>query len=407
MAKETIILATAHSLIYAFSLVNIRLLSKTFSVSVEISRVLNLRTNADKLYFFEQIQKIKNPPFTTEEISESIAFISANLKDDEWLMLYPGLINGGGILISHSNNVTKIQIGSFEDGGPLYHLYDFIEDIVLLGIDLLQLSDLPNFQKWLQRLNVPSHERASAMFEIFVAANFRRSGYDLALQPSNGRNGFCDLKIWKGQSEAYIECKSLNSFESELYQKYQNFIDALCEEVWQKTISYLSDGQSVIIQLPSGYRHDVKSDSWIDKILSSIRDKQFDEWRECNGIKYRIHIGQFHGTLPARHLFVGRGTRAGWFDVQVISRIRETDVSLRLRKIIKEAKKQLPDIDNGIIVIQTQYSHILSNIATTNLDTEYYKKVIYIVGIDASYKTTIVKNKINSGDDFIEVFSKM
>jgi hypothetical protein len=104
---------------------------------------------------------------------------------------------------------------------------------------------------------------------------------------------------------------------------------------------------------------------------------------------------------------VGRGTRAGWFDVQVISRIRETDVSLRLRKIIKEAKKQLPDIDNGIIVIQTQYSHILSNIATTNLDTEYYKKVIYIVGIDASYKTTIVKNKINSGDDFIEVFSKM
>lgn len=104
-----------------------------------------------------------------------------------------------------------------------------------------QLSGLPNFEKWLQRLNIQSHERTSTMFEIFVAANFRRSGYNIDLEPSNGKNGFCDLKIWKEQIKAYIECKALNSTESELNQKYQRFITALCEEVWKKTISHLKD----------------------------------------------------------------------------------------------------------------------------------------------------------------------
>jgi hypothetical protein len=139
--------------------------------------------------------------------------------------------------------------------------------------------------------------------------------------------------------------------------------------MWKKTISHLRGRQSIIIQLPS--------DSWIDKILSSIRDEQFDEWRQFNGIKYRIHTGQFHGTLPARHLLIGCGTRLGQFDVQIISEMK--GASLRLRNIIKEAKKQLPDIEKGIIVIQTQYSDILSNIARKNLATNHYKNVVVLL----------------------------
>lgn len=151
-----------------------------------------------------------------------------------------------------------------------------------------------------------------------------------------------------------------------------------------------------------GYRRDIKSDSWIDKILSSIIDEQFDEWRQFNGIKYRIHTGKFEGTLPARHLLVGCGMRLGRFDVQIISAMK--GASLRLRNIIKEAKKQLPDIEKGIIVIQTQYTDILSKIARKNLAMNHYKNVVCIVGIDASYKTTIIENDINSGEDFTEVF---
>jgi hypothetical protein len=51
-------------------------------MTVEIDRTLNLRNNVDMLYFYEQIKKSKDLPFTLE-IKESIEFISTHLRGDE------------------------------------------------------------------------------------------------------------------------------------------------------------------------------------------------------------------------------------------------------------------------------------------------------------------------------------
>jgi hypothetical protein len=99
------------------------------NVDLKIDRTLNLRSNLDRLYFYEQLQKSKDLPFTLEEIKDSIEFISTHLVDDEWLIIYPRVVNGGQTSISHGNLVTKIQIASFEDGQPMYYLCNFIEDI--------------------------------------------------------------------------------------------------------------------------------------------------------------------------------------------------------------------------------------------------------------------------------------
>lgn len=363
----------------------------------KIDRTLNLRNNTDRVYFYEQLEKSKDLPFTFEEIKESIEFISTRLEDDEWLIIYPRLVNLGQTSISHGNLVTEIQIASFEDGQPLYHLCNFLEDIIPLGLNLLLLRSLANFDRYIQRLNIPSHERTSTIFEIFVTANCRCSGYDVLPEPSNGKDGFCDLKIWKGKNELYIECKSLNSIDSDLYQKRQSFIDALCEHVFEEASSYLRDRQRIVIQLPSNYRRKAKTDSWNYQIISSLNNDKFDEWLEIDGIKYCIYTGQFDSILPARHLAACCGMRSGWFDVQIISAMG--NASSRLNKIIKEAKKQLPDNRKGVIMIQTQYSDILPNIAKDKLATEYYKNIVCIIGVDASHYTTIMKNDIYSDLD--------
>jgi hypothetical protein len=132
-------------------------------VDLKIDRTLDLRNNIDSLYFYEQLQNSKDLPFTFEEIKESIETISTYLTGDEWLIIYPGVVNLGQAFISHGNLVTKIQIA--EDGQQL--LCCFIEDIIPLGLNLLQLRSLSNFDRLIQRLNIPSHERTSTIFEIF------------------------------------------------------------------------------------------------------------------------------------------------------------------------------------------------------------------------------------------------
>jgi hypothetical protein len=330
-------------------------------------------------------------PVSLDDIKRAVKFISDNLKNAEWLIIYPGVVSDGRISITHGQLVTNIPIATSKDGKTLYHLFDFIKDIVPLGLDLLQLQNIANFVRLVQKLNVHSHERSSAMLETFIAADALRSGYEVELEPSNGKGGLCDLKIGKiGQDDIYIECKALNSHESELYQIRQDFVQQLGEYIFKKTVSDLPAGKSIVVKLPDNYRKMVRTDSWLNDVISSIKDNQFDVWKQIDGVQYRIHTGRYDGTLPARYFMSGCGRTPGWFDVQIISAMG--NASSRLKKIIKEAKNQLAVNQKGIIILQTQYTDILPGIARERLAREDYRNVISIVGVDVSHKTTIIKN---------------
>jgi hypothetical protein len=120
------------------------------SMDVTINRSLNLRNSIDRLYFYDQLQKSKDLAFPFEEIKNSIEFISNYLTHDDWLIVYPGVVSQGQTSISHGSLITKIQIASFKGGRPLYHLFNFIEDIVPLGLNLLKLRSLAYFERYIQ-----------------------------------------------------------------------------------------------------------------------------------------------------------------------------------------------------------------------------------------------------------------
>ncbi len=350
----------------------------------------------DELYFYDELEKTKDLSFSINEIRSSINFIFNNLEDDEWLIIHPGsLLLGTGVSITHDVLLTRIQITMPKHGRPLYNLCDFIKEIVPLGLDLIQLRHIQNFGRLIEKLNIPSHERTSTMLVIFVAAKLLRSGYSVDLEPPNKKGGFCDLKVCKpGQNDIYIECKALNSHESELKQKRQNFIQALSDHILRKTISLLPPDRSIIVELPDNYMRRPKTDLWIDSIISSLKDKEFDQWKQVTGIKYRIHFGSYSGTLPARYLVVGSGITPGFYNVLITSAMG--NASSTLRKTIKEAKHQIPDNQYGVIIIQTQDFDILTNIATERLSRQDFSNIICIIGINSSHDIKTMRKEFHT-----------
>ena len=74
------------------------------------------------------------------------------------------------------------------------------------------MRDLKGFDRIINSLDVPSYERLSTLFEVRVAAAYKGSGYNVELEPENGKGGLCDLRITsKDLNEwLYIECKAEN-----------------------------------------------------------------------------------------------------------------------------------------------------------------------------------------------------
>jgi hypothetical protein len=335
-----------------------------------------------------------------KDVISSIDFISDNLTDDEWVIVYREGISENHMSITYGGSFTKIQIASY-NGKPLYHLSSFMDEIVSLGLDLLQLHNLSKFERLIKRLNIPSHERSSAIFEAFVAAKAVRLGYNVELEPSNGKGGFCDLKANKASmKDLYVECKALNSHESELKQKRQDFLQDLSHSIWARTILFLPADRSIIIELPEDYRRST-SVIWIDSIILALKNKEYDEWKQINGIRFRIHSGKYTGILSAREMLVGTGSIPGWYEVQITSPVGNASSSLR--KTIREAKHQIPDKQQGIIAIQTQDFDIIKRIAEDRLSSDDYKNITCIAGVNSSRNIKTIKNQ-NSAKD-LDLFS--
>lgn len=284
--------------------------------------------------------------------------------------------------ITRGDLFTQVQIASL-NGEPLYHLFSFMDEIIPLGLDLLQLRNLANVDKLIERLNVPSHERTSAIFEAFVAARAVRFAYSVVLEPPNGKGGFCDLKVARASmKEVYIECKAISSHESALKQKRQVFLQDLSNRIHAKIIPYLPTNRSIIIELPEDYRRRRTTEAWIDDIILTLKNSGYDEWKLIDGIRYRIHFGQYDGTLSAREIVVGSGSAPGWYEVLIKSAIGNASSSLK--NAMKEARHQIPQNQVGAIAVQTQDFDIIANIARDRLTSDDYRNIICIAGVNSS-----------------------
>jgi hypothetical protein len=225
---------------------------------------------------------------------KSIAFISANLHDEEWLKIYPVPSLWGDISVN-------VKVGSTSTS------LDFLYEIIPLGANLIQLQDLAGFSRIVNRLDISSYERISTIFEVRVAATYKGSGYTVDLEPQNGKGGRCDLRIMsKGLKDwLYIECKAQNPIDSEIIKRRQKFISELSNQIYSEVKMFLGAQDRIEVQLPSWNIQMNKKNNLIKNIVMANRKKEIGQWMEFYSIKYRISERKNPPEIPANHVMSG------------------------------------------------------------------------------------------------------
>jgi hypothetical protein len=150
---------------------------------LQIERNLDLSLNSDKDYFCSLLANAEKIPFTVKEIKECVDFLSTHLNRGEWLKVYPIPSIWGNITVS-------VKVGKSS-----HQSLDFFYDVMPLAKNLISLHHVGKFDDTLRRLDIPSHERLSTILEVQVAANYQAVGFEVELQPENGKGGLCDLRI--------------------------------------------------------------------------------------------------------------------------------------------------------------------------------------------------------------------
>jgi hypothetical protein len=74
---------------------------------LKIDKNLNLKKLQDRAEFDKQLENEKDLPFRQEIIKRSIDFMASNLRDDEWLKIYPVPSLRGEVSVSVKIVCTK------------------------------------------------------------------------------------------------------------------------------------------------------------------------------------------------------------------------------------------------------------------------------------------------------------
>lgn len=360
--------------------------------AVKIDRNLDLSLNNDRDHFYDLLQSSKELPFTIEEIQRCVDFLLTHLKQKEWLKIYPVPSIWGNISIG-------LKVGKSHSQS-----LDFFYHVIPLAKNLSRLKCLENFDIILKRLDIPSHERLSTILEVQIAANYQDIGYKVELQPENGKGGLCDIRICveDGNEWIYIECKVPSINDSQFLQRRQKVILDLENTILERTKPFLPSTHRIEIQFSSKFKRQ-RSYKWLEEIVHSLKNKEFESWKESSGIRYCINPIKNQLII---HTYVigtvripdyptslsGSGVHI-WYSIGNIAK--------NLINLIKDARAQLPDTQRGIIVIKSDNIALIESKMGEMIKTADYKRIIGIVALDETH-AFIFKNS-----DHIDIPSSM
>ena len=315
-----------------------------------------------------RLQTRQDLPLDLEQIKQAIGFLLEK-TGLEWITLYP----------FYSSAHASIRVGP-----KLTHALDFFH-MVRFALALNTLSELPGFHRILKRIRSPTYERLSTMLETFTAARYKLAGYDLELEPKT-QKGYADFRVRFQEEWIYFECKRENPTESKYYRKTQQYMNALIEQV-------LSEVES---KLPITHRIDIivetKPSTQFFKTLAEevsnyIDRKQFNDWRTLNGIRFAVNLRETKlqfSTPRFRQLIITAGTTPTQLSetnahIQVVYDPFGSKELQKVRRLIREARDQLPIDMRSIIVLETEHTERMVKIAEEKLRQPGYGNVIVVL----------------------------
>jgi len=239
------------------------------------------------------------------------------------------------------------------------------------------------------------------MLEAFVVARYKLAGYDVELEPKTDK-GFADFRVKYQDEWIYFECKRENPTASKYYLKTQQYVNELIEQVLSKAESKLPVTRRIDIIIEKkpniSFLHTVA-----EEVSNYIDGEQFDRWRRLDGIRFSISTRETKLQLSgmrARQLRIQVGTTPRQLSetnahIQVVYDPYGSKDLQKIRRLIREAREQLPTETRSIIVLETEHTERMVRIAEEKLRQAGYENVVVILVIGNGGWS--VPNPVHSG----------
>ncbi len=349
-----------------------------------LDKVLHLQEEKDRDYLIDRLQTRRDLPLNIRQIKQAIDFLYKKMSV-EWLTLYP----------FHSSAHTVIKVGP-----QLQHALDFF-CLVRLALALETLSVLSGFHTLLKRIESPTYQRLSTILETLTAARYKLAGYEVELEP-NTKKGSADFRVKYQDEWIYFECKKENPAASKYFLKAQQYVDKLVKEILTRAES----------KLPITHRIDIIIDKkpkvllftrLADEISKDIDRQRFDQWKRMSGIRFAINRRDTkleQSRMGVHLLKIKAETTPTQLSetnahIQVIYDPYGSKELQKVRRLIREAKDQLPADMRSIIVLETEHTKRMVSIAEQKLRQPGYEKIIVILVVGNGAWS--VPNAVQSG----------
>jgi len=335
-----------------------------------IDRILNLKDETDRNYFLKKLETCQNLPVAVQQIERAITFLQDRL-DEEWLTLYP---------------FYSSAYASVKTGAKRRQTLDFFLTLLPLGSSLLALRKLRGFDKIISKLSLHSYDRLSAILEVLSAARYKIAGYDVELEPSTQKGHFCDFKVRFENEWIYFECKKENPTESKYFKRAQGYANELIDFVLLKVEDKLPLTHRIDIILHRRPQRNLLA-KLVDSISKCIDAGQFNEWKGFGEMEFAVNPRELQ-IAPPLALSVGLGRGKADTTPKPLTQVMNIQVFFdpygskelqKARRLIREARDQLPHDSRSIMILESLHSQRLVKIAEEKLKKTGYENLIAIL----------------------------
>lgn len=334
---------------------------------IQISRIYNLKNESDKHEFLEILFKQSSITEDFVDIEEIIDYL-VDVLDEEWLTIY----SGGSV---------AVKIGEKQS-----HSLSFLSDVIPLGRALLSLRDLDNHDRLIMKLHVKTFERLSTILEVKVASRYKVLGYLIELEPMANKKKYSDLKVKYNDEWIYFECKKENLSESKYFLQYNSYVEEI-----NNTLKLMFE-----TKLINEYRIDIffyrriprKNLQFLyNKIRQCFENGTYNKWFEIEHGKFAINTRQTLVEIPPMHIaqsimIVGTTPTMVHMKnsiIQVIYNPFGNKELQKIRRIIREANKQIPRNKRGVIILEVNHTEVIVKVAEEKLRVRGYEHIIAIL----------------------------
>lgn len=358
-----------------------------------LDRNYDLSNDNDRSEFISSYESYLTSIIPIQTFNEIIDFLIKHLGDN-WV------------------NVYSLGTISIKTGDKLSRGMDFFKYVLPFGFNLLELQNLNGFESILRRLHTPTLIE-STILEINSAARYRKSGYEIELEPLIEGGKCADFKVNFMGEWIYFECKKEHMEVSKYYINYNKYASEIMNELNQIYKDELNDEFRIDVvfhkRLPRKYLT-----GFYSEIRNVIKKKSYKKWIMYDDVEFAINNRMDFLNFQPQPVKL-----ASMIVSDKPTRLSDENAHLRLffnpfgnkeiqkiRRILKEAKNQIPKTHRGIIILEVNHTEKMVSVVEEKINRKGYEHIIVVLVVGNGAWLVPNKSHKDFPKDFVSIAVK-